>query len=304
MGLSRERLHRRRAILSPCRDRRGGAVRTVQDDREVVGDGPDRERATDDDPADRLERRHRPSPRAVLSRPRPPRARAGHPRTSDPRRRPAAWPICAISRAVRDAMHGVDAVVHAGAIPIDIGDGADGHGDERPGHVERAAGRAGGRRPARRQLLEHQRPGQRRAAGGPPTACPSTTTIRRIRSRPYQLSKHLGEEICRSFSERHGHRHAVPAAGLGHPARGTTRAPASGPSASFGTGATTTGPTWTSGTWVMPCCAACARGRPARPVPARRRRHLRHRADERRWSTGSSRRSPGRHRDREALPGP
>lgn len=105
---------------------------------------------------------------------------------------------------VRRAVQGVDAVVHLGAIPSD----RYGSGDEvltvnvqgtwnvlmacQEAGVERvvffssinALGCVGGHRPAAYLPIDDAYP--------------------RHPMSPYQLSKHLGEEICRCFSEKHG----------------------------------------------------------------------------------------------------
>ena len=102
--------------------------------------------------------------------------------------------------AVRSAMRGVDAVVHLGAIPSDRDDGAavmqtNVMGSWNVLQADRKTACAAS------SLFEHQRPGQCA------TATPCVSAIDDDyphHATPYQLSKHLGEEICRSFSERHG----------------------------------------------------------------------------------------------------
>jgi UDP-glucose 4-epimerase len=104
--------------------------------------------------------------------------------------------------AVRDAMEGVAAVVHAGAIP----------GDHRPGHTVMAtnvlgtwnvlqAAVDGG---AHRMVCFSSINAQGSVGGHRPTEYfPIDDAYPHHPMTPYQLSKHLVEETCRSFSERH-----------------------------------------------------------------------------------------------------
>ncbi|MFN8446114.1 MAG: NAD(P)-dependent oxidoreductase [Caldilineaceae bacterium] len=104
---------------------------------------------------------------------------------------------------VRRALQGVDAVIHAGAVPFDIGDsthlmqinvngtwnvlnGAMESGIERVIYFSsiNAQGSVKGHWPCEYLPIDDNYPHH-----------PAT---------PYQLSKHLGEEMCRSFSERWG----------------------------------------------------------------------------------------------------
>jgi UDP-glucose 4-epimerase len=105
--------------------------------------------------------------------------------------------------AIRVAMRGVDAVVHAAAIPTDRGDGAAVMATNVQGtyHVLRAALEAGVPRVvyfssvnALGSVGPHRRTAYLPIDDGHPHHPMS----------PYQLSKHLAEELCRSFSERHG----------------------------------------------------------------------------------------------------
>jgi UDP-glucose 4-epimerase len=105
--------------------------------------------------------------------------------------------------AVREAMRGIDVVVHAGAIPNDRGDGQlimetnvqgtwnvlQAAAEEGVGRVVyfssiNAQGSVKGMRPTEYLPIDDDYPHH-----------PMT---------PYQLSKHLTEEMCRSFSERYG----------------------------------------------------------------------------------------------------
>jgi UDP-glucose 4-epimerase len=105
--------------------------------------------------------------------------------------------------AVREAMDDVDAVIHAGAIPHDRGDGSEvlatnvlGTWSVLAAAVERgvervvcfssinAQGSVGGFRPTEYLPIDDDYPHHPMS--------------------PYQLSKHLVEEMCRMVSERHG----------------------------------------------------------------------------------------------------
>lgn len=106
-------------------------------------------------------------------------------------------------RAVRDAMDGVVAVVHAGAIPADRGDGTRVASTNVLGtwHVLQAAVEAGvGRVVALSSVNAQGSVGGWRA----PEYFPIDDDYPPHPMTPYQLSKHLMEEICRSFSERYG----------------------------------------------------------------------------------------------------
>ena len=105
--------------------------------------------------------------------------------------------------AVRDAVRGMDAIVHAGAIPNDVGDGRAVIETNATGtwNVMQAALEAGVRRVVAFSSINAQG-----SVGGwrPTEYLPIDDDYPPHPMTPYQLSKHLGEEICRSFSERHG----------------------------------------------------------------------------------------------------
>ena len=105
--------------------------------------------------------------------------------------------------AVRSAMRGVDAVVHLGAIASDRGDGAAVMQTNVMGswNVLQAAQENGVRRVVFFSSINAQGSvGNSR----PPAVLPIDDDYPHHPATPYQLSKHLGEEICRSISERHG----------------------------------------------------------------------------------------------------
>jgi len=105
--------------------------------------------------------------------------------------------------ALRDAVRGVDAVVHAGAIPTDRGDGAEVMATNVLGtwNVLQAAVEAGVRRVVAFSSINAQG-----SVGGLREVdhLPIDDDYPHHPMTPYQLSKHLAEEVCRSFSERHG----------------------------------------------------------------------------------------------------
>ncbi len=105
--------------------------------------------------------------------------------------------------AVRSAMRGVDAVVHLGAIPSDRGDGAAVMETNVMGswNVLQAAQENGVRRVVFFSSINAQ---GSVLTGHPPAVLPIDDDYPHQPATPYQLSKHLGEEICRSFSARHG----------------------------------------------------------------------------------------------------
>lgn len=105
--------------------------------------------------------------------------------------------------AVRSAMRSMDAVVHLGAIPADRDDGAAVMQTNVLGtwNVLQAAQENGVRRVVFFSSINAQ--GSVRT-GHPPAVLPVDDDYPHHPETPYQLSKHLGEEICRSFSERHG----------------------------------------------------------------------------------------------------
>ncbi len=105
--------------------------------------------------------------------------------------------------AVRSAMRGMDAVVHLGAIPSDRGDGAAVMQTNVMGswNVLQAAQENGVRRVVFFSSINAQ---GSVLTGHPPVCLPIDDDYPHHPATPYQLSKHLGEEICRSFSERHG----------------------------------------------------------------------------------------------------
>ena len=92
---------------------------------------------------------------------------------------------------------------HAGAIPTDVGDGSAVMGTNVTGtwNVLQAATEAGVRRVVAFSSVNAQG-----SVGGfrPPVRLPVDDAHPHVPATPYQLSKHLGEEICRSYSERHG----------------------------------------------------------------------------------------------------
>ncbi len=105
--------------------------------------------------------------------------------------------------AVREAMAGVVAVVHAGAIPWDLGDGSRVISTNVLGtwNVLQAAVDAGVERVVSLSSINAQG-----SVGGwrPTEYLPIDDEYPHHPMSPYQLSKHLMEEVCRSFSERHG----------------------------------------------------------------------------------------------------
>jgi nucleoside-diphosphate-sugar epimerase len=105
--------------------------------------------------------------------------------------------------AVRSAMRGVEAVVHLGAIPSDRDDGAAVMQTNVMGswNVLQAAQENGVRRVVFFSSINAQ---GSVLTGHPPACLPIDDDYPHHPATPYQLSKHLGEEICRSFSERHG----------------------------------------------------------------------------------------------------
>jgi nucleoside-diphosphate-sugar epimerase len=110
--------------------------------------------------------------------------------------------LCDLS-AVRRAMQGVDAVVHLGAIPYDRDDG---HAVMQTNvigswNVLQAAQECGVQRVVAFSSIN----AQGSVKGLRPTDyLPIDDHYPHHPLTPYQLAKHLGEEICRSFSERHG----------------------------------------------------------------------------------------------------
>ena len=105
--------------------------------------------------------------------------------------------------AVRSAMRGVETVVHLGAIPSDRGDGAAVMQTNVMGswNVLQAAQENGVRRVVFFSSINAQ---GSVLTGHPPAVLPIDDDYPHHPATPYQLSKHLGEEMCRSFSERHG----------------------------------------------------------------------------------------------------
>jgi UDP-glucose 4-epimerase len=105
--------------------------------------------------------------------------------------------------AVRAAMRGVDAVVHAGAIPNDRGDGLAVMSTNVVGTwtVLQAAVEAGVQRVIGISSVNAQG-----SVGGHRETeyLPVDDDYPHHPMTPYQLSKHLMEEVCRSYSERHG----------------------------------------------------------------------------------------------------
>lgn len=105
--------------------------------------------------------------------------------------------------SVRDAMEGVDVVVHAGAIPWDRGDGSVVMATNVMGtwNVLQAAVEAGVERVVSLSSVNAQG-----SVGGwrPAEYLPIDDDYPHHPMTPYQLSKHLAEETCRSYSERHG----------------------------------------------------------------------------------------------------
>ena len=105
--------------------------------------------------------------------------------------------------AVRAAMQGIDAVVHLGAIPSDFADGEAVMQTNVMGtwNVLQAALEQG----VRRAVVFSSINAQGSVKGfWPVLQLPIDDDYPHHPMTPYQLSKHLGEEICRSFSERHG----------------------------------------------------------------------------------------------------
>ncbi len=105
--------------------------------------------------------------------------------------------------AVRDATKGADAIVHAGAIPWDRGDGSSVIATNVMGtwNVLQAASEAGVDRFVALSSINAQG-----STGGrrPIPYLPLDDEVPHHPTSPYQLSKHLMEETCRSFSETHG----------------------------------------------------------------------------------------------------
>jgi nucleoside-diphosphate-sugar epimerase len=105
--------------------------------------------------------------------------------------------------AVREAMAGVAAVVHAGAIAWDRGDGSEVMATNVLGtwNVLQAAVEANVERVVGLSSINAQG-----SVGGwrPTEYLPIDDAYPHHPMTPYQLSKHLMEEACRSFSERHG----------------------------------------------------------------------------------------------------
>ena len=105
--------------------------------------------------------------------------------------------------AVRLAMQGVDAVVHLGAVPGDRDDGAVVMQTNVLGtyNVLQAAHEYGVPR-----LVYFSSINAQGSVKGlrPPEYLPIDDLYPHHPLTPYQLSKHLGEEICRSFSESYG----------------------------------------------------------------------------------------------------
>ena len=105
--------------------------------------------------------------------------------------------------AVREAMDGVAAVVHAGAIPWDRGDASTVISTNVLGtwNVLQAAVEAGVDRFVGFSSINAQG-----STGGrrPVPYLPLDDVVPHHPTSPYQLSKHLMEETCRSFSETHG----------------------------------------------------------------------------------------------------
>ena len=105
--------------------------------------------------------------------------------------------------AVRHAMQGVDAVIHLGAVPNDRDDGALVMQTNVMGtwNVLQAAHECGVPR-----LVYFSSINAQGSVKGlrPPEYLPIDDHYPHHPLTPYQLSKHLGEEMCRSFSERYG----------------------------------------------------------------------------------------------------
>ena len=105
--------------------------------------------------------------------------------------------------SVRRAMRDVDAVVHAGGIPWNRGDGSEVLSTNVLGtwNVLQAAVEAGVGRVVALSSINAQG-----STGGwrEPEYLPIDDHYPHHPMTPYQLSKHLLEETCRSFSERHG----------------------------------------------------------------------------------------------------
>lgn len=105
--------------------------------------------------------------------------------------------------ALRAVMEGVGAVVHAGGIPWDRDDGSRVVSTNVLGtwHILQVAVEAGVRRVIALSSINAQGSvGGRRAI----EYLPIDDDYPHHPTSPYQLSKHLMEEVCRSFSERHG----------------------------------------------------------------------------------------------------
>ncbi len=105
--------------------------------------------------------------------------------------------------AVRRALEGVFAVVHAGAIPWDRGDGSMVMSANVLGtwNVLQAAVEAGVERVVSLSSINAQG-----SVGGwrPTEYLPIDDDYPHHPMTPYQLSKHLMEEVCRAYTERHG----------------------------------------------------------------------------------------------------
>jgi len=123
---------------------------------------------------------------------------AGNPQIADPR----IGDLRDLA-AVRAAMQGIDAVVHLGAIPGDHEDGESVMQTNVMGtwNVLQAALEHGVRRAVVFSSINAQ--GSVKSLW-PVAYLPIDDDYPHHPMTPYQLSKHLGEEICRSFSERHG----------------------------------------------------------------------------------------------------
>lgn len=105
---------------------------------------------------------------------------------------------------VRRAMHRIDAVVHLGAIPSDRrGSGEDVMDVNVRGtwNILMACVEAGVER-----VVNFSSINALGCVGGhkPGIQLPITDAYPRHPMSPYQLSKHLGEEMCRSFTDKHG----------------------------------------------------------------------------------------------------
>ena len=105
--------------------------------------------------------------------------------------------------AVRKAMQGMDGVIHLGAIPSDRDDGSAVMQTNAMGtwNVLQAALECGVQRVVFFSSINAQ--GSVKSIW-PTEYLPIDDDYPHHPMTPYQLSKHLGEEICRSYSERHG----------------------------------------------------------------------------------------------------